>query len=546
VTPAGEKDMPRRPEDLWKRVIAQSLAMALLLLTPFVIFVHHHRYSFSHPEVIVCLIVLAALGVALGLAGAWSPTFSILALAGLLTLFVDIQFASPNEKFGFLLTGLLLLAAVWLLRRHAARVIAIVMATVLVSTVLLPGASARSHQGSGAVQHKDLPLVLHVVLDEHIGLEGLPAEVASPAFTGEMRSFFVDHRFLLFGRAYSEHVETRYSLSHLVNFTSGQFEPRLVGRGTHEATYDIARNDYFDRLAQQGYAIQVYQPDHLDFCAKAGSGASCETYRATTLEALQGLSASAFQKASVVGGMFVDRSYLYTNIRERYKRFQQSNAWLPAWDWERRRVGPLSSMIVLDRVIARVSKAQRGDFVFAHLLLPHYPYIYDGQCRTRPPQDWLDRTEVDAGNAGMGNSPETRAARYAKYLEQVACVRMKLGQLIAAIPAPLQQDAIIIIQGDHGSRITLVDPTQPGASPPDFADSYSTLFAIRSASLEPGYDRRLLPITCLLRAFVQSDFTSVSALDEGCRTTPGVLIRKHEKIVESPLPPFGEPADQTR
>jgi hypothetical protein len=119
--------MPRGSDDWWKRVIAQSVAMALLLLTPFVIFVHHHRYSFSHPEVILCLIVLCGMGVLLGLVGAWSSTFSILALAGLLTLFVDIQFASPNEKFGFLLTGLLLLFGVWVLRRHAARLIAIVM-----------------------------------------------------------------------------------------------------------------------------------------------------------------------------------------------------------------------------------------------------------------------------------------------------------------------------------------------------------------------------------------------------------------------------------
>ena len=537
--------MSRGPEDWWKRALAQSVAMALLLLTPFVIFVHHHRYSFSHPEVILCLFVLAGMGVLLGLVGAWSSTFSILALAGLLTLFVDIQFASPNEKFGFLLTGLLLLVGVWLLRRHAARVIAIVMGTVLISTVLLPAASA-SHERSGSSQPKDLPLVLHVVLDEHIGLEGLPRDVASPAFVREMRSFFVDNRFLLFGRAYSEHVETRYSLSHLVNFKPGEFDARLVGPGKGSATYDLTRNAYFDGLAQKGYAIQVYQPDHLDFCASAGANASCETYRATTLQALEGLSATPLQKASVVGGMFVDRSYLYTNIRERYKKFQQSKTWLPAWDWERRRVGPLSSMIVLDKVIARVAKAHRGDFVFAHLLLPHYPYIYDAQCGTRPPEDWLDRTEVDAGNEGMGNSPETRAARYAKYLDQVSCVRMKLGQLIASIPAPLQQDAIIVIQGDHGSRITLIDPTQTGASPPDYTDSYSTLFAVRSSSIEPGYDHRLLPITCLLRAFVQSDFRSVSGLDEGCSGTPGVLIRKHEKVAESPLPPFGEAGDQMR
>jgi hypothetical protein len=68
-------------------------------------------------------------------------------------------------------------------------------------------------------------------------------------------------------------------------------------------------------------------------------------------------------------------------------------------------------------------------------------------------------------------------------------LRRKSTPLIAAIPPSLRQDAIIIVQGDHGSRISLVDPTTvakvaPSAS--DYADMFSTLFAVHSPSIERG------------------------------------------------------------
>ena len=71
------------------------------------------------------------------------------------------------------------------------------------------------------------------------------------------------------------------------------------------------------------------------------------------------------------------------------------------------------------------------------------------------------------------NVPDGRADRYRGYFQQMLCAQKKVDALIAAIPPSLRQDAIIIVQGDHGSRISLVDPTtvakvEPSAS--DYAD----------------------------------------------------------------------------
>jgi hypothetical protein len=99
----------------------------------------------------------------------------------------------------------------------------------------------------------------------------------------------------------------------------------------------------------------------------------------------------------------------------------------------------------------------------------------------------------------------------------------------------------VIIQGDHGSRITLVDPTTAASgtqSDADYLDAFSTLFAVRSASIEPGYDLRMSPITCLLRTLAQNDFRSTDGID-ACSSPHTVFFMAGGKPpAPRPLPDF--------
>jgi hypothetical protein len=73
--------------------------------------------------------------------------------------------------------------------------------------------------------------------------------------------------------------------------------------------------------------------------------------------------------------------------------------------------------------------------VFAHLAIPHEPYVYRGDCRHRVPY-WPEDDRDDA------------AVRSA-YLEQIECVNRKLlalTRVLARRPRP----PIIVIQADHG------------------------------------------------------------------------------------------------
>jgi hypothetical protein len=514
-----------------QRVLSAALAPLLLLLTPFVVFLQYHRYGPFHAEVMACLAVLAAAAIVLGAISAASTIAEVAVLTALLTLFIDIQFDSPNEKIGFALTALGLFAVVWVLRRHAAQIVALTMATILISTLLLPRAKVTvGHGGSGEPTREDLPLIVHIVFDEHGGIEGLPADITPPEFRRQLTRFYLTKGFRLFGRAYSEHFETQRSLSHALNFEPGVYDRRLVAPGKGGAfDWMLTRNAYFDGLARQGYAIRVLETDFMDFCGNSTARAACTSYRVKSLDALDGLDAPAREKVRVVAGMYLERSYLYSKVREHYIELRRHGAgWLPEWGWERTRVGPVSSMAAFDEVIARMAKARRGEMMFAHLLLPHYPYVYDANCHTRPPSEWLDRTDVE-GKSVANNTRESRARRYESYFGQVACVEKKIDEMIAAIPAPLQHDAIIVVHGDHGSRITLADPqpAKPDAlSPSDYLDAYSTLFAVRAPQLQVGYDRQLTPITCLMRTLATSHFQSVAELG-ACSGSPIVFFDAH-------------------
>jgi arylsulfatase A-like enzyme len=85
-----------------------------------------------------------------------------------------------------------------------------------------------------------------------------------------------------------------------------------------------------------------------------------------------------------------------------------------------------------------------------------------------------------------------RDAAYKAYFQQTVCTMSLLDDLLGTLDREgLLDDATVIIQGDHGSRITLVDPvatTQDSVTSRDFIDGFSTLFAIHSPVTEPGYD----------------------------------------------------------
>ena len=144
------------------------------------------------------------------------------------------------------------------------------------------------------------------------------------------------------------------------------------------------------------------------------------------------------------------------------------------------RLHPAGSMVVLDRLIDQeIPRLQRGQYLLVHLLLPHYPYIFDQTCALRPVAEWRNR----AVPLGEVDTTATRTERYRLYADQIACTRRKLDLLLASVAQnPALADATILIHGDHGSRIAIEKWQSAGAGYDEGAylrDLHLTHFAVR-------------------------------------------------------------------
>ena len=150
---------------------------------------------------------------------------------------------------------------------------------------------------------------------------------------------------------------------------------------------------------------------------------------------------------------------------------------------------------MFERLSEDVLRHPRGHAFFAHLLLPHYPYVFDRRCELRPrTSDWLTN-RIASTDLLVYNTADSRAQKYERYAEQVRCVLTLLDDLLDDLDERgLLDDAIIVVNGDHGSRIPVHFPSGTDAgerradATSDFSDTFSTLYAIHAPGVSPGYD----------------------------------------------------------
>jgi hypothetical protein len=124
--------------------------------------------------------------------------------------------------------------------------------------------------------------------------------------------------------------------------------------------------------------------------------------------------------------------------------------------------------------LGRLARSERPVFVFAHLALPHEPYLFDAQCRHARPY-WPERDD----------GPETDRVK-AAYAAQVQCLNRKLVRLVAAIDSG-SRPAIVVLQSDHGhGRLGRDIPPLADASPEQAAERVDIFAAYRLPGAPAG------------------------------------------------------------
>jgi hypothetical protein len=88
--------------------------------------------------------------------------------------------------------------------------------------------------------------------------------------------------------------------------------------------------------------------------------------------------------------------------------------------------------------LARLATAESPLLVFAHVTLPHEPYVFDETCRHIRPY-WPTRDD------GPDAEPVKRA-----YVAQIQCVNRKLGRLIDTVQRTAGRPVVMVLQADHG------------------------------------------------------------------------------------------------
>jgi hypothetical protein len=129
------------------------------------------------------------------------------------------------------------------------------------------------------------------------------------------------------------------------------------------------------------------------------------------------------------------------------------DAFLPSerpfgYDVHRRRI-----LYAFDR-LATAPQLRGPVFVFAHILTPHQPFVFDERGRPVTPSTpyWLGMTLKQRSNPDLYNEP---------YVRQLAFVNAKICETVDAILSASSEPPIIIIQADHGpgSTLDIEDPT---------------------------------------------------------------------------------------
>ena len=353
-----------------------------------------------------------------------------------------------------------------------------------------------SIEGKGTPQTADAskPAIVHLIFDEHIGIEGLPESDADAArLRKELQSFYVNAGFATYGGAYSEHMRTMNALPHVLNYGE------RLGLGMRGRTVRVGPTKHFEYLVGQGYRLTVIEADFADFCSDVRFS-ECVTYESYSPTALLGTSLSTVERAGLIGTKFLSLSQLVSAGLLPWRLVAKQLGLPQLSPGNLGRSTSAATLAVFDEVTRRLSNAKPGNVYFAHLLLPHYPYALDENCRLLKWRDW------EKPFVGRNLTKRQHA-----YFAQVRCTTRKIDTLLKALDrSPAGKNTVVIIHGDHGSRITQVEPADASIgkfSESDMIATYSTLFAVRASEIRPSYSSDRLPISTLLRDFVAGRFT---------------------------------------
>ena len=371
----------------------------------------------------------------------------------------------------------------------------------------------------------DLPSIVHIILDEHAGIEGLPESIPEAnAAREQIMAFHKGNDFLIFTNAFSSHFDSRKSIAASMNFLTGTWNEELVftnqinWRTTSSMdgrfNYALAKNDVFRQVENFGYIIKSYGPTYMDFCdAESYAISSCYVYD-YSLGALSDTDLSKWNKALIILGQFLDSRNQYRHILKRVSdtlsAVDPERKMLPIIDIPINRITPITAMTPFRELFKHIKSNPTGVYYFAHMFFPHYPYVYDQSCNVKA--DVTKRAKRSSLNNNTTSMTNARDLDYKAYSMQLSCLYLVLGNYFDQLRKEnLLENLIVILHGDHGSRILQEPPTSQLVDSSTWnlqlaRDGFSTHFSVKAPGFEGGINSEPGIVQELLKQFIQSEF----------------------------------------
>jgi hypothetical protein len=537
---------PRSASSRWLELGVWNVAGAFLaLLAPHLVLLAHHSYSLTSPEAAALWVVLLLAAVLVAVVswtsrGIWrAVVFSLL----LVSCAETMGGLPEGWRLRWLAAGILV--ACLLLRKELPKVVVAVFAVFNATTCAQSSFRGEPAPPSATVARLDLPIVVHLVLDAHEGLDALAATARGAELRDALLATQERHGFRVYGAAYSRYLLTKNSLANMLNFSAKR---RSFAHFERETSPRLLENAYFDRLLEQGFSLRVLQSDYLDFCAGSRVSASaCASYPHSGLEVIQAIDAGVPCKALLLERILLKRSTVVLLGLRRWRALAQRitalNAhWcansLPDWMFEGIQLPALSSFTgldALDRVVRELRTAKAGTAYFAHLMLPHSPFLFRADCSMRQPAEWPSPEWMVQGAEPRGPAASAwTTERLTAYHEQVQCLHDRLSRLLEELQS--RPEAVwVVLHGDHGSRVLPSTTRGLELSNPesfDLVHGFSAWFSVKAPHIAPGYDPSPVPLEELLLATVIERRLPASG------TTPTVYLEKENgsELREFPIP----------
>jgi hypothetical protein len=451
--------------------------------------------------------------------------------------------------------GVVLVTLFWLMRAHLPSILLVFVAVLLagVLTTQRPPkvrvARLEAEEGerlsanwkaSGRFNEK-LPIVVHLIFDEMMSPGALPEDLPNgPETRQELLGWAEKHSFRAFDSVYSRYYYTSDSIPNMMNREyfghTGMDSFTQLHYDEKKKTYAVPNNTYFQDMANRGYRTAVFQNTYMNFCANRNVDL-CETFDSfdPAGKDVAGLD-DPTQRVSLWQTFLraYEPSYTSELGRKALGRFyglKTQDVGVTGDEGGRYDVQRFPQWF--DRFTRFTASVPRGTHVFAHFLVPHSPYLLLESC--------VVSGKVNTGyNLSQYPAAEREGRRrdsYALYFAQLRCVGNKLDDFMSAIEQSDNfRDAVIIIHGDHGSRISNSELLED-FSPRDYVDNYGAFFAVRAPNVQPGVDCEFVTLQEVFRRY------AARGVPAGPRTAPPlplvVLSRNAGAKVEAPMPRFG-------